>query len=248
MIPLFDVQCGCGGVPGGAREALSGETLLEEMARVEIGRALVRLAPAAMLFDPIEANERLFALGTAGDRLVPCPLVLPNTAGDVGPEPVQVEAFISRGARAVALRPRSDAWSLAPWACDSLLHALEERRLPALCAMDEFTLEDAAALAGRFPALPIILIGVSYRAQRVLIPLLQAFPNTYLSLGANYTVHLGVEQLAAAAGAGRLLFGTGYPATGMMSAITNLLYAELSDEEMRLIGSGNLARLLEGVR
>jgi predicted TIM-barrel fold metal-dependent hydrolase len=49
-------------------------------------------------------------------------------------------------------------------------------------------------------------------------------------------------------GAERLLFGTGFPSSDMMPAITMLTYAEISDSDRRLIASGNLDRLIGGIR
>jgi ATP-dependent Zn protease len=45
----------------------------------------------------------------------------------------------------------------------------------------------------------------------------------------------------------RLVFGTGYPHAEPMPAITQLMYAQISDEQRALIGSGNLERLIAGV-
>ena len=49
-------------------------------------------------------------------------------------------------------------------------------------------------------------------------------------------------------GADRLLFGTGFPDAEGMMAITQLMYADLADEQKRLIGAGNLERLIGEVR
>ena len=45
-----------------------------------------------------------------------------------------------------------------------------------------------------------------------------------------------------------MLFGTGFPVSEPMAAITYLMYADLSTEQKALIGSGNAQRLLAEVR
>ena len=148
----------------------------------------------------------------------------------------------------MVIRPRQDYWSLAPWCCDRLFTALQTRRLPVLCQTSELSYEDVAALAERYPTLPLIIIGADYRSQRILLPLLEACSNVYLSIGSNYIVQRGIEQCVETVGARRLLFGTGYPDVDMAGHISQLMYADISDDEKRLIGSGNLDRLIQGVQ
>ncbi|HEX2952059.1 MAG TPA: amidohydrolase family protein [Armatimonadota bacterium] len=249
-VSLFDVQCGFGGATPGCRDVLSADELVAEMARLDIARALVRIVPSVLESDGIGANARLYAdCARFPERLLPCPIVIPNGGRDVPPEDEQLDEHIRRGARAIVLRPKTDYWSLAPWASGALLTALEERHLPTLCMMDELSLDDVAAIAERHATLPLIIAGVDYRQQRTLLPLLETFPNTYLSTGFNYCVHQGIEQCVAVVGAQRLLFGTGYPSSDwLMPAITYLMYADISTEDKQRIGMGNLERLLAEVQ
>jgi predicted TIM-barrel fold metal-dependent hydrolase len=108
-------------------------------------------------------------------------------------------------------------------------------------------LEQVGELATRFPSLPIIVAGVTYRQQRTLLPLLEAFPRLHLSLGSNYTVHRGIEELVSIVGPDRLLFGTGFPQAESMAAITQLMYAEISNDDKQLIGAANLRRLISEI-
>lgn len=246
-IPLFDVQCGFGSTPPGGREIFSAAMLLAEMDHVQIERALTRALPTALEVDVPVSNERLYAACAEQARLAPCPTVVPNGARDIAPEAAQVRVALRHGAGAVFIRPRTDNWSLAPWCCDRLFQALQQHRLPVICATAEVSYDDVATIAGRYPKLPCILTNVDYRQQRIVLPLLDAFPNVYLSIGSNYIVHGGIEQCATVVGAGRLLFGTGYPDVDMGAAIAHLLYADISDDEKALIGAGNLQRLIEEV-
>ncbi len=178
---------------------------------------------------------------------MPCPTVVPSGAYDLPAEGEQVADLVARGAGAASVRPKKDDWPPAEWACGRLFCALEDRRVPAFCLEREVTPEELADLAGWHPRLPFILAGVGYRSQRILVPLLESFPNVFLSVGSNYTVHRGIEQFVEKVGAGRLVFGTGFPDVEPMMAVTMLTYADVSDEEKALIGSGNMERLLQGI-
>ncbi len=248
MLPLFDVQCGFGGAVAGQRHVTSADELIAEMHRLSIGRALVRTAPANLDQDIVRSNARLYAAARQYVELVPCPVVLPADADSLQSEPEQVADAIAHGAAAVCLRPEQDRWSLRPWASGKLFAAIAERRMPVYCAAAMVALNDVAELAGKWPEIPFIIAGVDYRSQRVLTPLLAAFANTLLSLGSNFAVHQGIEQMAADVGAERLLFGTGLPDVEAGPAISQLLYADLSADDLKLAGHGNMERLVEGIR
>lgn len=245
---LFDVQCGFGGAAPGAPESLGAQDILREMRRLAIGRALVRMTPESMETDIPFSNRKLYAACRGRKALVPCPVVAPNTARDLPTEEAQVEAAIRRGAGAAWIRPGPDGWLTAEWASGRIFAALEERRLPLICLERLVGVADLADLARRHPELPLILAEVGYRANRVLIPLLERFPNLHLSLGPVYTAHRGIEQFVEIAGADRLLFGSGWPDAEAMAAVTQLAYAEISEPDRRRIGAGNLQRLIAEVR
>lgn len=246
-IPLFDALCGVS-VASAPTEIPGAAAVSDELTRLDVGRALVRALPAAREFDTPDSNARLLSVCAAHDRLVPCPVVLPNSGRDLDPEPLQVETLIRQGARAVVLRPRSDGWLTEPWCSGALTAALEARRMPALCLADEWSFEQLAAVAGRHPDLPLIACGLSYRQQRIILPMLEHFTNIRISLGAAYCVFGGIEQMVTVVGADRIVFGSGYPEYEILPAATYLLYAAISAEQKRLIGTGNLDALLEGVR
>ena len=247
-IDLFDVQSGFGGATPGVRQILSPTDLLDEMDRLGVNRALVRILPTTLETDVPGANARLFS-GCAGHpQLLPCPVVFPSGGHDLPPEREQVATLICQGAAAVFLRPKADYWSLVPWVSDPLLRSLDERRLPAVCLTAEIAIVEVAELASRHPNLPLIVAGVGYRDDRLLLPLLEKFHNVYLSIGSNYTVHRGIERFVQVVGPRQILFGTGFPAVEMMPAITQLMYADVSDEEKQLIAAGNFSRLLQEIQ
>ena len=247
-IALFDAFCGFGGAVPGETARVSADDLRAEMQRLRISRALVRIAPADLDQDAIASNKRLFTACADRPELIPCPIVLPGSGGDVPAEEEQVEAHLAQGCGALWIRPGADYWSLTPWASGTLFAALEARRLPVVVVEAMVNLGQVAEIASRHPHLPLLLAGAGYRQQRTLLPLLRSFPSVHLVLGEAYAPHGGLEQLVREVGAERVLFGTGFPRTEPMCAITYLLYSALSEEEKQLIGAANLERLLAEVQ
>lgn len=247
-IELWDMQCGFGGATPGDPSVAKADELVAEMQRVGIARAVVRTAPEDLDCDVLASNAALYAACSEHSALLPCPVVVPSTGGDLPPEAEQLQGHLRRGCAAVSIRPGRDHWRLAPWNSDALFRVLATHRVPALINGEQVGLEQIAELAARYPELPIVVIGMAYREHRALAALLQAFPRVHLGLGGACAVHGALEHLAATVGAERVLFGTGFPVSEPMAAITYLMYADLSTEQKALIGSGNAQRLLAEVR
>ena len=242
-IALTDVQCGIGGLGPGNRAQVSPEDCLAAMRRVHIAQALVRRLPETEGADMAADNEALYRACAGHPELVPCPFVIPASGLDLPPEREQVAEAIRRGAAAVWIRPGNDSWILDEWVAGPLFCALEERRMPVLCLQRLVELDRVADLARRYPRLPLIVAETHYRTQRILLPLLRACANVHVSIGNNFSVHRGLEQIVKELGPRQLLFGTGYPESEPMAAITYLMYAAVPDEVKRQIGQENMAAL-----
>jgi len=247
-VRLCDIQAGYGGLHKGERQVLPAESLLEAMRRLTIDAALVRLEPDASDVDFQLSNELLFKACDQHPELVPCPVAVPATAYDLPPEPEQTDAVIRRGACAAMVRPSHDDWEPLPCVYERLLAAMADRQLPLYCALHYVPFAKVAEFAEYQPNLPIIITQAGYRSQRTIVPLLETYPNVHLAIGANWTIHRGIEQMVERVGAEKLLFGTGYPAAEPMMAVTQLMYAQISDEQKTLIGAGNFERLAAGVK
>jgi len=246
-VRLIDVQAGFGGAAPGRRETVSAGELAASLGALRIERALARIEPETLETDVELSNRKLADAAAAHRELIPCPVIVPATGGDLPPEPEQVDAFVRQGAWAATIRPAADGWVIADWLSDPLFRAMEARALPLLCLEPLVPLDKVAEIAGRFPRLPLILAKVGYRAQRILLPLLERFPNIRLSTGNNNTAHFGIEQVVERVGPERLLFGTGFPVSEPMAAVTQLAYALVPDEARAMIGALNLERLAEGI-
>ena len=58
--PLFDVQAGFGGLKPGSRDVYSAAALLADMDRLQIAKALVRIAPEDLDKDVELSNQMLY--------------------------------------------------------------------------------------------------------------------------------------------------------------------------------------------
>jgi predicted TIM-barrel fold metal-dependent hydrolase len=248
MIELFDAQAGFGGGRRGDAWIPTAEEWIGHMDRLSIARALVRTDFEEMDTDPVFSNRLLFEACARHDAMVPCPVVLPRGHGDVPQEREQIDELLARGSGAVTLRPGQDGWSTAEWCAGTLFDLLEERRIPVLCRSAALGFDAVADLAGRHPRLPIVLFHLGYRTQRMLFALLKAFANISVSVGSPYSVHRGLEMLVRQVGPERLLFGSGFPDAEPTASITMLAYSSLSEADKQLVGSGNLDRLIKGIR
>jgi len=220
------------------------DSLRKALDKYGISKALVT-AYAARQLDPNYGNDLIFDAASRDDRLVPCPVVIPNSGLEVGDEAEYIGGLVRRGARCVCFYPNSFGTTLDRRVIGDLFAALEQRRLPV--TLYETGPLEAASLAADYPDIPFILHRAPYRA-RIVIPALRSAPNLYLSLMPNFAPYRGLEVLIKEFGAERFLFASGYPEAEPGAPISQLLYSALDDADVEKIAFGNLARLLEGVR
>jgi len=247
-LPLFDVQATIGR-PARPGPMLFGdvESLRAEMARLGIRKALVRHFSCSDS-GPFLGNRLLTEAVAGCNDLMPAWCVLPDGAGELGKPADFVSRLIEQGARAAWALPRKMQWFLEDWCCKGLLDALEERRVPLMFSYEDTTPQALDQLLGNHPELPVILLAVSYRLNRVLFPLMERHPNLHLSTGPPFSIHEGIETICERFGPGRLLFGTGLPTCEAGASISALTYARIPARHRRLIACGNLDRLIGEVR
>jgi len=244
---IFDADCGCLGIGKNLKQPVTADDLLRMMDRLQIGRALVRYEPTELSQVFIRRNEALFELASRDSRLCPCPAVAPSAGFDAPAETLLVSDLVRRGARAVTVCPALDHWLVEPFVCDKLFGALQDHRVPVVAPVTALPIEKVAALAGRFPKLPFVATGLVYHGARNVNALLDAFDNTYVSLGDNYTIQGIIEWMVSRYGAERFVLGTGFPESDPACAVTHLAYARITDDAKDSIGQGTLIRLMEEV-
>ncbi len=62
-VRLFDVQAGFEGPQRGRTETVTVGEYVEDMTRLDIGQAMVRIVPGDLIRDPVGANENSFLMG-----------------------------------------------------------------------------------------------------------------------------------------------------------------------------------------
>ncbi|MHC4872622.1 MAG: amidohydrolase family protein [Planctomycetota bacterium] len=243
MIPLIDIQSGFGGLQTGNTDVSTAADLKNEMEKLEIEKSVARVTPDFLDFDVIRSNRKLYQANSEYPDILPCPVMVPNTCKELEDEEVQVSEAIDHNSAAVVIRPKPDYWILEDYVCDKMFKVLESRKMPVMCYEKLISLSETGRLAGKYNDLPLIICGVGYRDLRTIVPMLQTFKNTYLSIGNTFCGHKILENFVNLVGVEKLLFGTGYPGSEAMTAVTQLTYCALSEEQKTLIGSGNFKRL-----
>jgi predicted TIM-barrel fold metal-dependent hydrolase len=258
-LAFFDCNCYIGKTAKPAPLAFSSaEALLEDMDYYRIEQAVVTHA-AARDYAPAVGNAAVLTELAGHERLLPC-WVVPAHADPLGRPAAEVVAeMLARGVRVARMFPPSPApYSLDAWARSDYFAALEAHRIPLLLTRSDlarhpddmtqgFSADNIYVLCKAFPHLPIIIVRFNYTYTRIAFALLRECPNLYLELS-YFTIHRGVELFTRSFGAERLIFGTGTPVNNPGTALMLVRYANISDEERRLIAGDNLRRLLSEVR
>jgi predicted TIM-barrel fold metal-dependent hydrolase len=152
----------------------------------------------------------------------------------------------------VALRafPALHRFVLGRTVFGSFLSELAERRIPLLLSpAKDITWADVYRLVEDFPRLTCVICDVgTWGVNRYTWPLLEAFPNVYLETSMLSLADGDLEATVGKFGAGRLLFGSGFPERYPEAAILQLLHAEIADEDKARIASGNMRALIGNVK
>jgi len=204
-----------------------------------------------------EQNARTNQIATGPSGLVPCS-VMPQYGATLGASVLPlIEAVLATGARALRLDaeigPASGPLTLERFAdSPAVWRRLEASRIPVLIPGGHlpetsrrfaYDLDDIVALCSRHPALPVVLLSPPYALEKQLAHALAAAPNLHLAM-TRLAVFGQLEAFVHAFGARRFLFGSGLPFNDPAIPCGVVRYAALSADDKKLIGSGNLDRLL----
>ena len=248
-IELFDCNVCIGTTSGraaGSEGIGTAGSIAAELSRLSVANALVRHG-IALETGPAAANTRINddLAGTA--NLHPTWSLLPEATGETDFPDEAVDRMIAGGARAVWLYPRSHNYTLRRWCAGSLLSTLQYRHVPVFIPYDEVDVDELHEALGYHEHLNVVLANVDYSTSRWLYPLMAEHANLHMDLGAPHSQGGFLEEVVGRFGPLRLLFGSGFPDHEIGPAISYLLYADLRDEDKRLIGAGNLRSFIEEV-
>ena len=241
-LDFFDCNCRIGrsGTPVEGGPVTASE-IVDRLRPMGIRRALVYSAISVELH-PAEGNPAVIE-EVKGSPLVPCWVGLPSSTGELGTPEEFVSAMRAAGVGAVRLYPAMHSYSLAEWCMGPMLEVLEANRVPVLVEVQQTSLDQIAAVLQAFPRLRLIIVRPSYRADRMLYPLMERYEHLCIETS-NYAGSGAIEDVCRRFGSSRLIFGTGLPYFEPGAAVSPITYAEIDHADKQAIAGGNLERLL----
>lgn len=250
-LPFFDANCALGAPMNGAVHfAKDVAGLLAEMDRMGVERALVRYNN--MENGAAFANDRIAALleDDVEGRLLGVWHILPEQCEELPP----VDAFFGmmKAKRIAAIRHLAgpQRWVPCRLTIGRAMDAARELRVPLLTT----PLAYADGWAGlfrfvqEFPDNIYIVSGDGlWGVDRNIRPLLENFAGVHFEVSSFWPPE-GVRDLARKYGAGRVLYGSGFPQYNHGSMMAVVRHLELDDADKRLVAAGNLERLVSEER
>ncbi len=193
---------------------------------------------------PETGNALLGPFAEAAGGVALCWAIVPPATGE---QPGLLARMRAARAAAVRLFPQSHRYLMSRLAWGGLLDEFSERRVPVVLSLETgCPYEQVYALLTDYPRLTCILCDIgTWSMDRYTYPLLERFPNVVLCTDMLSITDGGVEGVAARFGAGRLVFGSGFPRRYAEAAMLQLTHADLPAADRQAIAAGNLQRLLQ---
>jgi len=221
---------------------------VEEMERAGIGRALVWHI-AQHDASPQLGNQLLTEAIQPHARLWGCWTIMPNQAKEFPPPQRFFEEMKAAKIAALRVFPAAHRFLLNAVSMGQWLEPMVERHIPLFISVKRGAgWQEVYSILAEFPDLVCVICDHGcWGMDRMFRPLLERYPNVYIDT-AQYFLDGGIEALVTDYGAGRILFGSGFPESyfgGMMMVIK---HARIPDEVKADIASRNLERLLAEVQ
>jgi hypothetical protein len=195
---------------------------------------------------PEVGNAMLEPFRHAGQDVAVCWAILPPATGEQGD---LLSRMGAAGVAAVRLFPESHRYLMRRAAWGDLLDQLGDRRVPVILSLEAgCSYDQAYDLLADYPRLTCILCDTgTWSMDRYTYPLLDRYPNVRLETGMLSITDGGVEGVVRRFGAGRLVFGTGFPRRYAEAAMLQLTHADIAEADRQAIAAGNLRRLMREV-
>ena len=245
MLEFFDCNCCYGYFTRSIfKAAKNPQELIEEMEFCGIKRALVY--HSEMFFhSPLDGNITLVNEIKDYPQLIPTRAILPPQTEEQAINDIFLEELKKQGIKSLISFPNENHYFLDRETFGSLFNELIIRKIPLfICA----TLGQIRDILRDYPELIIIAISQGpHILDRYFRPLIENYPNFYFDIS-SYLAENGIESFCSKYGPDRLIFGTGYPANYMGSAMFRLAQADIPDAYKEAIASKNLDRILSEVK
>jgi predicted TIM-barrel fold metal-dependent hydrolase len=224
------------------------EDLDRKMKIYGISNALVYHSMAKE-YSPIEGNRLLMDEIKNNPNMHPVWVVMHHHTEEFPKPDMLIKQMKEHGVKAVRMFPAQGEqnYSIEDWNCGELFDTMEKHRVPLMIGLESMGWGGIFNLCSGHPGLQLIITEADYRIDRNLYSILEKFENVFLEIY-GYKVHNGIEEICRKFGAKRLIFGSGMPVFSGASAVSMVTYARISHAEKRMIASGNLERLLGGVK
>ena len=146
------------------------------------------------------------------------------------------------------LLPGPCSFSPDEWCAGSLYSLLEDMRMPLFIKMNagDIDFNMLSKILANHPRLPVILRNVSYQADHMLYPLMNAHANIFVET-CGYKTFDGIGALCKEFGCERLIFGSNYPYESPGSAIAQLLLSDLPPDDIAMLAGKNMLNIVEGI-
>jgi len=226
------------------------ETMLKDMERCCIHGALI-FSNLAKELTPSFGNRQVAEICEQYHRLIPGWVAIPDQCGDYLSANIFVQKMLDKKIRAVKIFPKLHNYLPDERTIGKLLDAMEEAGLPLIVDRGEndplkvqIEWQELGEICQRNPQLKLLLHNVRWQGSRMLMPLLEEFPNLHIEFSA-YQANRIIEFLVDKIGSDQLLFGTGMMEKSPGAAKAFLDYADISEKDRRKIASENLIKLLK---
>jgi hypothetical protein len=210
-----------------------------------IDRALVRGALQEH-WSAEDGNRWIVEYCAGSDRLMPVWTLLPFRTGEF-PPPERIPAVLAdSGVKMVSWAPKMRLPLEEPVFSRPLLEALAASKIPLLYPLAS---DDDLVTVGRILSIApelVMLVSVNRPAwglERYTWPLFDAFPNLVVCTS-GYHVSGAVQATVEKYGAGRFVFGSGYPTLNPGGAVEFLARLDISEADREAIAEGNMLGLL----
>lgn len=221
--------------------------LLDELDHCSISAALVA-STLSVTYDPMFSNLELSEQLKDYPHLFAVWNLMPSNTGEFPPPHELGRLMSEHDVRAVTVNPVSNNWDWKTPEAEALFRWLMENRTLTILTPEEWGgLAGVKELLNNYRELPVLLTGVYWSFQRMILPMLTTYKNLHISFE-HFQINEGLEWLHQDGLTDQLVFASNAPIMSAGAHRTYVDYAAIPRDARQKIAGGNLTRLLKGLR